>query len=201
MKPWKTLKKRTLLHHSKYLTVESHDIALPDGQILEDWAWAQIPDAVHVVAITEAGEYLCFRQTKYAVDGVTMATVAGYLDPNELPLPPLKLGDCVAAATAALKANRVMAAVRCEHCGTLYLDQGDFATRKHVTHICVHGRGKHFKIAPAIQGNPLAAFGAMLAKDGALMLARLPTAADYAQQAQPRPENVRSHVGMESCTP
>ena len=39
-----------------------------------------------VVVETEEGDFLCFRQTKYAVDGVTLAIVGGYLEPGEDPL-------------------------------------------------------------------------------------------------------------------
>jgi len=39
MNPWKTLSKRKVLKHSKYLEVESHTIELPDGRILDDWPW------------------------------------------------------------------------------------------------------------------------------------------------------------------
>jgi ADP-ribose pyrophosphatase len=42
--------------------------------------------AASVIAVTEAGEFLCFRQTKYAVDGETLAPVGGYLEPGEDPL-------------------------------------------------------------------------------------------------------------------
>ncbi len=44
------------------------------------------PDYVNVVAVTEAGDFLCFRQTKYGINGVTTAIVGGYLEPGEEPL-------------------------------------------------------------------------------------------------------------------
>ncbi len=34
MEPWKTLSKQTILNHSNFLTVETHTIQLPDGQII-----------------------------------------------------------------------------------------------------------------------------------------------------------------------
>jgi ADP-ribose pyrophosphatase len=43
------------------------------------------PDYVIVIAVTDNGEYLCFRQVKYGVDGVTLAPVGGYIDPGEKP--------------------------------------------------------------------------------------------------------------------
>ena len=36
--------------------------------------------------MTDDGEFLCFRQTKYAVGGTSLAPVGGYLEPGEEPL-------------------------------------------------------------------------------------------------------------------
>jgi ADP-ribose pyrophosphatase len=83
MQPWKTLSRRTILDRGKFLKVENHTVELPDGQIIPDWPWIITPDYVIVVALTEAGEFLCFRQTKYAVDGTSLAVVGGYLEPGE----------------------------------------------------------------------------------------------------------------------
>ncbi|MBL6983249.1 MAG: NUDIX hydrolase [Anaerolineales bacterium] len=86
MKPWKTLSRHTILEHSKYLTVENHEIELPDGTIIPDWPWIITPDFVNVIAVSYEGKFLCFRQTKYAIEGVTIAPVGGYIEDNEDPL-------------------------------------------------------------------------------------------------------------------
>jgi ADP-ribose pyrophosphatase len=86
MQPWKTVSRRTILDYSKFLSVEAHTIQLSDGQIIEDWPWVITPDFINVVAITEAGEFLFFRQTKYSIPGMTLAPVGGYLEPGEDPL-------------------------------------------------------------------------------------------------------------------
>lgn len=86
MQPWKTIERRTLIDHSKYLSVEEHTVELPDGIIIDDWPWVITPDFVNVIAVTKEGKFLCFRQTKYAIDGVTIAPVGGYIDPGEDPL-------------------------------------------------------------------------------------------------------------------
>lgn len=86
MKTWRTLGRRTVLDHDKFLAVEMHTIQLPDGQVIEDWPWLVMPDFVIVVPVTADGEVLCFRQTKYSVDGLTLAPVGGYLEPDEVPL-------------------------------------------------------------------------------------------------------------------
>jgi len=83
---WKTLSRTTILNHSKFLAVENHTIELPDGQVISNWPWVITPDYVNVLAVTREGEFLCFRQTKYAVEGTTLAPVGGYLEPDEDPL-------------------------------------------------------------------------------------------------------------------
>jgi ADP-ribose pyrophosphatase len=86
MESWKTLSRRMVLNYSKFLVVEEHAVELPDGQIIHNWPWVITPDYVNVVAITRDGLFLCFRQTKYAIEGTSLATVGGFLEPNEAPL-------------------------------------------------------------------------------------------------------------------
>jgi len=80
---WKTLSRETILAHSKFLTVENHAVELPDGRVIPNWPWVITPDFVNVVAVTVEGKFLCFRQTKYAIGGVSLAPVGGYLEPGE----------------------------------------------------------------------------------------------------------------------
>jgi len=86
LRPWKTLSITTILNHNKYLSVENHVIELPDGRIIPDWSWVKIPNAAIVLALTTDNRFLCFRQTKYAVEGVTLATVGGMIEENEDPM-------------------------------------------------------------------------------------------------------------------
>ena len=86
MQPWKTLARETILKHSKWLTVENHSIELPDGRVLRDWPWVITPAYTNVAAVTTDGKILCFRQTKYGVDGICLAPVGGYIEPDEDPL-------------------------------------------------------------------------------------------------------------------
>ena len=85
MEKWKTLDRRTILDHGKYLTVEEHTVALPDGRVIPNWPWTIMPDFAIVIAVTERGAFLCFHQTKYGV-GETLAPVGGYIEPGEDPL-------------------------------------------------------------------------------------------------------------------
>jgi ADP-ribose pyrophosphatase len=86
MQSWKTLSRCTVLKHSKFLTVENHTVELPDGRVISEWPWIITPDYVNILAVTENGEFLCFRQTKYGVDGMSLAPVGGYIEPGEEPL-------------------------------------------------------------------------------------------------------------------
>lgn len=86
MQQWKTLSRNVVLEHSKYLTVENHEVELPDGRVIPDWPWIITPDFVNVLAVTDEGKFVCFRQTKYGVDGTSLAPVGGYLEPGEDPL-------------------------------------------------------------------------------------------------------------------
>ncbi len=86
LRPWQTLSKQTLLNPNKFLTVENHVVRLPDGQVIPDWAWVIVPNAVIVLVQLTDGAFLCFRQIKYAVDGATLAPVGGMLEPGEEPL-------------------------------------------------------------------------------------------------------------------
>lgn len=86
MQAWETLSRRVILNYSKFLIVEEHAVQLPDGQVISDWPWVVTPDFVNVVAVTEEGQYLCFRQTKYGIDGTSLAPVGGFMEPGEDPL-------------------------------------------------------------------------------------------------------------------
>lgn len=86
LRPWKTLSKETILNQNKYLSVENHVVELPDGRVIPDWTWVKIPNAAIVLALTEDNQFVCFRQTKYAVEGITLATVGGMIEPDEDPL-------------------------------------------------------------------------------------------------------------------
>ena len=88
MEPWKTLARTPAFQsgNGRFLMVEHHTVQLPDGRRIEEWPWVITPDYVNVVAVTAEGEFLCFRQTKYAIDGVALAIVGGYLEPGEDPL-------------------------------------------------------------------------------------------------------------------
>ncbi len=86
LRSWKTLSRRLVHDHGKFLKVENHVVELPDGRIIDDWAWVIIQDAVIVLARTADNKFLCFHQTKYAVQGPFYAPVGGLMEAGEDPL-------------------------------------------------------------------------------------------------------------------
>lgn len=80
---WELLDRQTVLHAPPFLTVERHHLRLPDGREIPDWQWLITPDYVNVAAQTTDGRWVVFRQAKYAVSGLSLAPVGGYLEPGE----------------------------------------------------------------------------------------------------------------------
>ncbi len=85
MKAWRTLSRETILDLGRFLVVEKHKVELPDGRIIDDWPWLITPDYANVLAETVDGKFLCFRQTKYAVEGECLAPVGGFIERGEAP--------------------------------------------------------------------------------------------------------------------
>ena len=85
LRPWETLSTTSILDCGKFLKVERHTVRLPGGRVIPDWPWIIAPDAAIVLAVTDDGRFVCFRQTKYAVEGPTLAPVGGMLEPDEPP--------------------------------------------------------------------------------------------------------------------
>lgn len=86
MKPWKTKNRQLILEQRPWLVVEHHTVELPDGRLIPEWPWIITPDYVNVVALTEAGDFICFRQVKYGLKGTTLAIVGGFVEEGEDPL-------------------------------------------------------------------------------------------------------------------
>ncbi|MEF3274579.1 MAG: NUDIX hydrolase [Chloroflexus sp.] len=86
MPSWTIRERETLLHQPPFLTVERHHVILPDGREIPNWQWVITPEYVNVAAITVDGRFVLFRQEKYAITGLSLAPVGGYLEPGEDPL-------------------------------------------------------------------------------------------------------------------
>ncbi len=86
MSGWTTRERRTLLRHGRFLTVEEHDVTLPDGRRIDGWSWVVTPDYVNVFAVTREGRILCLEVEKYAAAGLSLALPGGFVEPGEAPL-------------------------------------------------------------------------------------------------------------------
>jgi 8-oxo-dGTP pyrophosphatase MutT (NUDIX family) len=83
---WKKIKQRTLLAHSKFLRVDEHEVALPDGTVIPDWPVVVTPDYVNILARDTEGRFLFFRQKKYMAPHMRISPPGGYIDSGEDPL-------------------------------------------------------------------------------------------------------------------
>ncbi len=83
---WTVHSRKEVLNSGKFLRVEMHDVELPNGIRIPDWPYVVTPDYINVVALTADSEFLCFRQTKYALEGLSLAMVGGYIEAGEMPL-------------------------------------------------------------------------------------------------------------------
>jgi ADP-ribose pyrophosphatase len=84
--PWQTLHSEKVFQAGHWLQVEMRTVATPDGRQISGWPWVTTPDYVNVVPVTAQGEFLCFRQDKYAFPELSLAPVGGYIEPGEDPL-------------------------------------------------------------------------------------------------------------------
>jgi len=85
MIPWKTIKKKLIHTQPPWLTVEQHEIELPGGRKIPDWPWIITPDYVNIVAQTRESDFLFFLQTKYGLEGESLALIGGFVEPGEMP--------------------------------------------------------------------------------------------------------------------
>jgi 8-oxo-dGTP pyrophosphatase MutT (NUDIX family) len=86
MKHWKTRDRKFILEQRPWMVVEHLTVELPDGRQIPEWPWIITPDYVNVVAVTEGGEFICFRQVKYGLEGVILGIVGGFIEDGEDPL-------------------------------------------------------------------------------------------------------------------
>jgi ADP-ribose pyrophosphatase len=85
MQPWKTKSRKIIFEQRPWLVVEHHSVELPNGRVIPDWPWIITPDYVNVVAVTEDGRFICFRQVKYGLVGETLGIVGGFVEAGEDP--------------------------------------------------------------------------------------------------------------------
>lgn len=55
------------------------------GATIDDWLWLEYGDRVNVLVQLASGEFQLFSQTKYALEGESLAVVGGFIEPGETP--------------------------------------------------------------------------------------------------------------------
>ena len=78
LRPFKTISRRTILDHGPYLTVESHTVQWPDGQVIADWPWIVSPDASIILAVNSDGRFLMFSADEIRGRGNDSGACSGY---------------------------------------------------------------------------------------------------------------------------
>lgn len=86
MKNWKTISKTVALDCSKFLKIEYHRVKFDDGHTVTKWPWVITPDFINVVVQRKQGDFLLYHQSKYAIEGDSLAIVGGYIEAGEKPL-------------------------------------------------------------------------------------------------------------------
>ena len=83
-KPGETRDRRCLVR-SPRLRVDLHERALDDGSVVRDWLWLDYGDRVNALARRRDGSFVVFEQSKYALEGASLAVVGGFIEPGEEP--------------------------------------------------------------------------------------------------------------------
>lgn len=86
MNSWKTLESSLVLDQPPFLRVENHTVQTPSGQVVKDWHWLKTPDYANIIPVTESGRIVCLRESKYGIDGPSLAAVGGFVEAGEDPI-------------------------------------------------------------------------------------------------------------------
>ena len=72
---------------TRFARCDVHTVLSEDGgSIIDDWLFLEEVDAVNVAVQRSEGDFVVFRQQKYAIPGETLSPVGGFIDPDESPL-------------------------------------------------------------------------------------------------------------------
>ena len=81
----RTVSVRTVAE-TKFARCDVHTVVSEDGQkVVEDWIFLEEVNAVNIIVQTIEGNFVVFKQKKYAVPGETFSPVGGFVDDGEHP--------------------------------------------------------------------------------------------------------------------
>lgn len=76
----------TTLGETKFARCDVHTVKSEDGRYqINDWLFMEEMDAVNVAVVTQDGNFVVFEQAKYAIPGITLSPVGGFVDDGEAP--------------------------------------------------------------------------------------------------------------------
>jgi 8-oxo-dGTP pyrophosphatase MutT (NUDIX family) len=84
MKPWKVLESRELLRR-RWLCLKEQRIALPNGNVIDEFHRLETPNWVAVIALTPKHEAVVVEQYRHGLGQVSRELPAGVIDPGETP--------------------------------------------------------------------------------------------------------------------
>jgi len=72
---------------TRFARCDVHTVISEDGaSVVDDWLFLEEVDAVNVAVQRAEGDFVVFRQRKYAIPGETLSPVGGFIDDGESPL-------------------------------------------------------------------------------------------------------------------
>lgn len=86
MKPWQLRDSRRVYDGAPHVAVDIHQVALPDGRVIDDFHRVIVPDFAIMVVVTDDGRFLFLRQYKHGLGDISLTLPAGHIDPGEAPI-------------------------------------------------------------------------------------------------------------------
>mmetsp|Transcript_24105 Transcript_24105/g.58215 ORF Transcript_24105/g.58215 Transcript_24105/m.58215 type:complete len:271 (+) Transcript_24105:183-995(+) len=91
--PDETLQNKCLVE-SPWMRLAQHSVKLPNnGKVIDDWLWIDYHDRINVLVEApdsasgsqprQKQKFIILEQTKYALNGMSLAVVGGIIEPNE----------------------------------------------------------------------------------------------------------------------
>jgi len=86
LEKWKILSRRKIYECAPFLRLEKQVVELPDGRLIDDYHWLQMPDYCVVCAFTNDKRIITLRGYRHGAGRVTSYLPGGLVDKDEEPL-------------------------------------------------------------------------------------------------------------------
>jgi 8-oxo-dGDP phosphatase len=122
-KPWRTLASRTIID-DRWLKLRADDCATAEGRSVSPYYVIEVPDFVHVAALTDADELVMVRQYRQGSGLVHLEMPAGIIEPGD--------DDVVAAGVRELREETGYAAERWTVLAVWHANPARLTNRQHL---------------------------------------------------------------------